>query len=197
MEIDGQPPPPPPPRTETTQQPQPPQDLIRGMSGQEVVALQNFLFQEGYRISEKEQADKFFGDTTYEALVDYQKKHKLVPNGILDGKARWVLDDNKPHPNKFIVLGQVIDADGNPMKDKTVQAVDKDRRSQKILGTDITKQQSGEYSIFYQFGDFEASEKERADLLVQVFDTNGTLLATSPMIFNARKVELVNFTIGN
>jgi len=45
------------------------------MSGQEVVALQNFLFQEGYRISEKEQADKFFGDTTYDALVDYQKKH--------------------------------------------------------------------------------------------------------------------------
>ena len=82
MELEGTPP----PTTET--QPPPPQDLVRGASGPEVVALQNFLFQDGYRISEKEQADKSFGDTTYDALIDYQKKHKLVPNGIYDGKAR-------------------------------------------------------------------------------------------------------------
>ena len=174
-----------------------PQDLIRGMSGPEVTALQNFLFQDGYRISEKEQADKFFGDTTYDALVDYQQKHKLVPNGIFDAKARWVLDDKKEHPNKFIVLGQVIDANGQPVKDKTVKAFDKELRSQKQMGTDITKQ-SGEYLIFYKFDDFDDdNEKYRADLFVQVFESDGTLLATSPIIFNAGKVELVNFTIGN
>ncbi|HXR99798.1 MAG TPA: neuraminidase-like domain-containing protein, partial [Pyrinomonadaceae bacterium] len=196
MEIDGQPPPPP---TETQQQqpPPPPPDLVRGDSGPNVVALQNFLFNEGYRISEKEQADKLFGDTTYDALVDYQKKHKLVPNGIFDGKARWVLDDNKPHPNKFIVLGQVIDDKGQPMSGKTVKAFDKDLRTQKLIGSDTTKMQSGEYAIMYQFTDFADPETGRADLFVQVFDTNGTLLATSPIIFNAGKVELVNFTIGN
>jgi Tc toxin complex TcA C-terminal TcB-binding domain/Neuraminidase-like domain/Salmonella virulence plasmid 28.1kDa A protein/Putative peptidoglycan binding domain len=193
MGIDEQPPPPP---TETTQPPPPP-DLVRGDSGPNVVLLQNFLFQEGYRISEKEQADKFFGDTTYDALVDYQKKHKLVPNGIFDGKARWVLDDNKPHPNKYIVLGQVIDATGNPMGGKTVKAFDKDLRTQVQIGSDTTKVQSGEYAIMYQYDDFDEPEKGTADLFVQVFDTDGTLLATSPIIFNAGKVELVNFTIGN
>src|ERR1044072_8058522 len=127
MEIDGQPPPPP---TETTQQPPPPQDLIRGMSGQEVVSLQTFLFQDGYRISEKEQADKFFGDTTYDALVDYQKKHNLVPNGIFEGRARWVLDDYHQHPKKFIVMGQVLQANGQPKPNVIVKAFDKDLRSE-------------------------------------------------------------------
>ena len=192
MEIDGQPPP---PQTET--QPQPPQDLVRGMSGPDVVALQNFLFQDGYRISETEQADKFFGDTTYDALVDYQKKHNLVPNGIFDGKARWVLDDDHQHPKKFIVMGQVLQANGQPKSNVIVKAFDKDLRSEQLLDVDSNPKQSGEYLIMYTASKFDQAEKDRADLFVQVFDTNGALLATSPIIFNAGKVEVVNFTIGN
>jgi Tc toxin complex TcA C-terminal TcB-binding domain/ABC toxin N-terminal region/Neuraminidase-like domain/Putative peptidoglycan binding domain/Salmonella virulence plasmid 28.1kDa A protein len=193
MEIDGTPPPPP---TETQQPPPPPTDLVRGMSGPEVVALQNFLFQEGYRISEREQADKFFGDTTYDSLVDYQQKHNLVPNGIFDGKARWVLDDDHQHPNKFIVMGQVLQANGTPMTKMTVKAFDKDLRFEQLLETDSNPGPSGEYLIMYTKAKFDLFEKERADLFVQVFDTNGTLVATSPIIFNAGKVERVNFTIG-
>ncbi|HEU4932652.1 MAG TPA: neuraminidase-like domain-containing protein, partial [Pyrinomonadaceae bacterium] len=176
-------------------QPQLPQDLTRGMSGPGVGELQNFLFQEGYRISEKEQADKFFGDTTFDSLVDYQKKHKLVPNGIFDGKARWVLDDDHQHPKKFVVMGQVLKADGTP-ESGSVKVFDKDLRSEQLIKTDILKP-NGEYLVMYKFEDFQAAEKERADLFVQVFDSSGVLLATSPIIFNAGKVELVNFTTGN
>ncbi|HKU77696.1 MAG TPA: peptidoglycan-binding domain-containing protein, partial [Pyrinomonadaceae bacterium] len=174
---------------------QQPTDLIRGTTGPGVAELQNFLFQEGYRISENEQADKFFGDTTYDALVDYQKKHKLVPNGIFDGKARWVLDDDHQHPKKFVVLGQVLKADGTPQSG-SVKVLDKDLRSEQLIKTDILKP-NGEYLVMYKWEDFQAAEKERADLFVQVFDGSGVLLATSPIIFNAGKVELVNFTIGN
>ena len=193
MAIDETPPPPP---TETQQPPPPPPDLVRGDSGPEVGGLQKFLFQEGYRISEREQADRFFGDTTFDSLVDYQKKHNLVPNGIFDGKARWVLDDDHPHPKKFIVMGQVLKADGTPMPNVIVKAFDKDLRSEQVLETDSNPHPSGEYLIMYTVAKFDLFEKERADLFVQVFDTNGTLLATSPVIFNAGKVERVNFTIG-
>lgn len=173
----------------------PPQDLIRGMNGPDVAALQNFLFNDGYRISENEQTAKFFGDTTYDALVDYQKKHKLVPNGIFDGKARWVLDDDHQHPRKFVVMGQVLKADGTP-ESGSVKVFDKDLRSQQLIKTDTLKP-NGEYLVMYKFDDFQAAEKERADLFVQVFDSSEVLLATSPIIFNAGKVELVNFTTGN
>src|SRR6185503_21028954 len=57
--------------------------------------------------------------------------------------------------------------------------------------------QDGEYSVFYEAKDFEAAEKDRADLFVRVLNAAGTtVLATSPIIFNAAKFELVNFTIG-
>ncbi len=171
-------------------------DLIRGASGPDVAELQNFLFQDGYRISENEQTNKFFGDTTYDALVDYQKKHNLVPNGIFDGKARWVLDDDHQHPKKFVVLGQVLQADGTPPPNATVKVFDKDLRSEQLIKADTLKQ-NGEYLVMYKFDDFMAAEKERADLFVKVFDGNGVVLATSPIIFNAGKVERVNFTIGN
>ncbi len=170
-------------------------DLVRGMSGPDVAALQNLLFQNGYRIAEQEQTDKFFGDSTYDALVDYQKKQRLVPNGIFDAKAAWVLDDDKEHPNKFIVLGQVFQANGTPMNNVTVKVFDKDLRTEQLMKTDTTKQ-AGEYLVFYHATDFAANEKDRADLFVQVVDASGTVLATSTTIFNANKVEWVNFTIG-
>ena len=197
MAIDEQPPP---PTTETQQQPPPPPppppDLVRGDSGVNVAALQNFLFGAGYRISEKEQADKLFGDTTYDSLVDYQGKHNLVPNGIFDGKARWVLDDDHQHPKKFIVMGQVLQANGTPLSKMTVQAFDKDLRFEQLLDVDSNPGPSGEYLIKYTAEKFDLFEKERADLFVKVLDENGTLVATSPIIFNAGKVERVNFTIG-
>ena len=170
-------------------------DLIRGMSGPDVAALQNLLFQNGYRIAEHEQSDKFFGDSTYDSLVDYQKKQRLVPNGIFDSKAAWVLDDEKEHPKKFIVLGQVLKANGTPMNNVTVKVFDKDLRTEQLMKTDITKQ-AGEYLVFYHADDFAANEKDRADVFVQVVDASGTVLATSKTIFNASKVEWVNFTIG-
>lgn len=169
-------------------------DLKRGMSGPEVATLQNNLTLIGYTIADKELADDFFGNSTHEAVVDFQKKSKLVPNGIFDAKAAWMMDDDHEHPTKFIVLGQVLKANGDPFPGLTVKAFDKDLRSEQLLKSDTTRD-NGEYNLFYQTKDFSASEKGRADLFLRVFD--GTVLqATSAIIFNADKVETVNFTIG-
>ena len=174
----------------------PGRDLSRGMSGADVASLHNSLFQIGYTIADKELSDKFFGNTTHAAVVDFQKKVKLVPNGIFDAKASWLIEDDHQHPNKFIVIGQVFQANGTPLEGATVKAFDKDLRSeQQFTKTDTTKR-NGEYSIFYRADEFARAEKDSADLIVRVFDSAGRVLTTSVIIFNAGKVEVVNLTIG-
>lgn len=171
-------------------------DLKRGMTGQPVSDLQTALLELGYRITDTELTNKFFGETTYDAVVGYQKKLKLVPNGIFEGKAAWLMDANHEHPNKFIVLGQVFDANGVAQRDLTIRVLDKDLRSEELIKETKTNN-DGEYSVFYRDDDFKAAEKNRADLFVRVLDPAGTtVLATSPIIFNAGKFEIVNFTIG-
>ena len=172
-------------------------DLKRGDTGKDVSDLQTALLELGYRITDTELINQFFGETTHDAVVGYQKKLKLVPNGIFEGKAAWLMDANHEHPNKFIVLGQVFDAAGQPLKDLTVRAFDKDLRSEQLLKEDKKTNQDGEYSVFYESKDFGDFEKDRADLFVRVLNAAGTtVLATSPIIFNAGKFEIVNFTIG-
>src|SRR5215213_586616 len=170
-------------------------DLQRGMTGADVATLQTALIQLGYRITDTELTGKFFGETTHDAVVNYQKKLRLVPNGIFEAKAAWLMDDDHEHPNKFIVLGQVFKADGSAFKDLTVEVYDKDLRSEELIKTDTTKT-GGEYMVFYRADDFKQAEKDRADLFIKVFDSTRTLLATSATIFNAGKLEMVNFTIG-
>ena len=171
-------------------------DLKRGDTGKDVGDLQTALLNLGYRITDTELINQFFGETTHDAVVGYQKKLKLVPNGIFEGKAAWLMDANHEHPNKFIVLGQVFDAKGDPQKDLIVRVLDKDLRSEELIKETKTNN-DGEYSVFYRDDDFKAAEKNRADLFVRVLNPAGTtVLATSPIIFNAAKFEIVNFTIG-
>src|ERR1044072_6706262 len=156
-------------------------DLKRGMTGQPVSDLQTALLELGYRITDTELINKFFGETTHDAVVGYQKSLKLVPNGIFEGKAAWLMDANHKHPNKFIVLGQVFDANGQPMKDLTVRAFDKDLRTEQLLKEDKKTNQNGEYSVFYELKDFttpeKTDEKDRADLFVRVLNSAGTAAA--------------------
>src|SRR6185295_17167673 len=171
-------------------------DLKRGDTGKDVGDLQTALLQLDYRIADSELINQFFGETTHDAVIGYQKKLKLVPNGIFEGKAAWLMDDDKEHPNKFIVLGQVFNADGEPMENLTVRVFDKDLRKEQLLKEDRKTNKDGEYSVFYEAKDFATDEKDRADLFVRVLNSAGTVLATSPIIFNAGKFEIVNFTIG-
>ncbi|HKG46484.1 MAG TPA: neuraminidase-like domain-containing protein, partial [Pyrinomonadaceae bacterium] len=172
-------------------------DLSRGMTGADVAALHQTLIELGYSIADKELTDKFFGDTTRDNVVDFQKKEKLPPNGVVDAKIAWLMGNNdKEHPNKFIVVGQVNQANGTPLDGATVKAFDKDLRSEQPLGNADTTRRGGIYEIFYRADEFARAEKDRADLIVRVSDNTGKVLATSAIIFNAGKVEIVNLTIG-
>ena len=171
-------------------------DLKRGSSGNEVELLQKGLIELGYRISDTEFINRFFGETTHDAVVGFQKSLKLVPNGIFEGKAAWLMEGKNEHPNKFIVMGQVFKADGKPFEEElTIRVFDKDLRTEQLIEETKTKQ-NAEYFVFYRYDKFKDDEKGRADLFVRVLNSAGTVLATSPIIFNAGKFEIVNFTIG-
>ena len=58
--------------------------LWRGNTGSAVLDLQQKLNQNGYHLDE----DGVFGSNTYKAVVDYQKKNKLLVDGVV-GDETW------------------------------------------------------------------------------------------------------------
>ena len=58
--------------------------LWRGNTGSSVRELQQKLNQNGYHLDE----DGVFGSNTYRAVVDYQKKNKLLVDGVV-GDETW------------------------------------------------------------------------------------------------------------
>jgi len=55
--------------------------LKRGMKGKDVKALQRLLFADGYSVGASGD-DGDFGSNTEKAVINYQKRHKLTPDGI-------------------------------------------------------------------------------------------------------------------
>lgn len=58
--------------------------LWKGSSGEDVKTLQTMLNQNGYNLD----VDGGFGEKTYAAVVDYQKKHNLAVDGVV-GNETW------------------------------------------------------------------------------------------------------------
>jgi hypothetical protein len=100
-----------------------------------------------------------------------------------------------PDQDAFVVKGEVRQPDGHPFTDGTVKAFDKDLRHEQQLGTTSLSDQ-GRYEITYTPDQFRRAEKQRADLIVRVFDSEETLQVESSVIFNAQPVEVVNLAIA-
>ncbi|MEI6268261.1 MAG: neuraminidase-like domain-containing protein [Methylococcaceae bacterium] len=69
----------------------------------------------------------------------------------------------------FRVFGRVAKQDGSSGAGLKVVAVDRDLRKEEALGTTVTDAQ-GRYEIFYSREQFARAEKDRADLVVRVFE---------------------------
>ncbi|HSH82303.1 MAG TPA: Tc toxin subunit A, partial [Herpetosiphonaceae bacterium] len=98
-------------------------------------------------------------------------------------------------PPFFRVKGQVRGADGQPLAGAIVRAVDRDLRSEQPLGEDTTKR-DGRYEIRYKQEHFSRAEKARADLVVTVLNRQGQILVSSPVIFNAPPLAVVNLSVA-
>jgi hypothetical protein len=83
------------------------------------------------------------------------------------------------------VSGTIYDAFDAPMAAVTVQAFDKDIRTEEFLGAAVTDAK-GSYNIKYD-GEYTQAENNSADIFIRVFNiADGVLgvLATSPVYFN-------------
>ncbi|MBC7900712.1 MAG: hypothetical protein H7070_11745, partial [Saprospiraceae bacterium] len=100
-------------------------------------------------------------------------------------------------PNEdYIVTGRVTDQDGLPLalEGLTVHAFDRDLRQEQLLGK-TQSDKRGFYRIPYTPSQFRQAEKNSADLIVRAFAGDGSLLAESPIVFNAPPEAEVNLTV--
>lgn len=95
---------------------------------------------------------------------------------------------------EYIVKGIVRLSDGFPAAGLQVSAFDKDLRSEQMLGKSQTDK-LGSYRIPYLSSQFIKAEKGSADLVIKVFASDDTMLAVSPVLFNAPSEAEVDITI--
>ncbi|MDP1948655.1 MAG: neuraminidase-like domain-containing protein [Nitrospirota bacterium] len=97
-------------------------------------------------------------------------------------------------PAMYRVRGTVRHSDGRPVSHVIVKAFDRDMRWEEPLGHTKTTE-SGLYEIPYTYDKFQRSEKGLADLVVRVCDEKNNELASSQIIFNAKKDVAVDLTL--
>ncbi|MEX2307779.1 MAG: neuraminidase-like domain-containing protein [Pirellulales bacterium] len=177
------------------------------MKGEDVTLLHGELRALGYRFTAAETSKQLFGASTRQAVMDFQKKHRLEATGVVDERTAKRInaevgelpqpepEEPRPDLRGFVVRGQVRRIDGSLLVDGTVRAFDKDLRSEETLGAALTGR-DGCYKIKYTTRQFRRAEKQSADLIVRVFSREGLPLAASPIIFNARPEEIVDLVIG-
>jgi hypothetical protein len=94
----------------------------------------------------------------------------------------------------FRVFGTVRDQFGDPLDAVTVQAVDRDMRSEEPLGATVTS--AGQYEVRYRSSRFRKSEKDSADLVLKVVDQQGAEMYRTPIQYNAPADFLFDITVG-
>jgi hypothetical protein len=95
--------------------------------------------------------------------------------------------------NSFIVKGRVHGLDSSRLPNVTIQAFDRDLRSEEKLGE--VQINNGHYEIRYAAEQFLSAEKDSADLVVKALAANGSLLVASPVVFNAPPLAEIDLTI--
>jgi hypothetical protein len=106
-------------------------------------------------------------------------------------------------PRTYVVSGHVTWPDGRPAVGVAVRAYDEDLRADQPLGAyapsfqeDTRTDASGAYTIAYSQAQFATAEIESADLIVRVLDADGSVVASSPTVFNAPQKQTVDVTIA-
>ena len=94
----------------------------------------------------------------------------------------------------YDVKGTVRFADGSPAAALKVSAFDRDLRTEQLLGRAQTDAK-GFYAIQYSAAKFQQREKDSADLVVKAFAADGSLLASSPVLFNAPLAAVIDLKI--
>lgn len=119
---------------------------------------------------------------------------KLLAQSDLIAGAKREETVNLTIPLAGSVSGLVSHANGEPFTRGLVRAFDRDLRNEEQLGEGATDP-AGRYEIRYSAEQFRRREKGSADIVVKAFDAAGSLLAASPILFNAPARAQVDLTI--
>jgi hypothetical protein len=84
----------------------------------------------------------------------------------------------------YVVYGTVTQAGGQPARALRLKLFDQDLRTRQALGQ-ATTSASGKYQISYSAKQFQQAEAGGADLVLEAYETNGAVLKTSAVYFNA------------
>ncbi len=98
---------------------------------------------------------------------------------------------------KFQVSGRIVEPNGSPLPDKLVKAYDQGI-GETELGSAATDDE-GHYLIIYRGSQLSDPGKQRANLIVKVFEPNEEApeaIAASPLFLNAREEETINLVVG-
>ena len=183
--------------------------LVMGTSGSEVGALHDALVVIGLQIDVAERESQTFSASTVAAVIKLQALAGIEQTGAVDENTTAVislaLDRLGIQPGDtgftarqapYSVSGTVRDQDGMPMAKAFVLAFDCELRSTNQLNdTPATTDASGAYRIAYDQSKLAAG-KTAADLKVEVTDSAGGTLATSPILFSAPRQATIDVAIG-
>jgi hypothetical protein len=95
---------------------------------------------------------------------------------------------------RFAVRGTVFGADGKPVARREVRAFARTLRAESPIGQAVTDS-AGEFDIGYGATEGSDSADRGPDLIVRAFDKQGGEIAASPIIFNAKRSEVVDLHV--
>ncbi|WP_157979563.1 Tc toxin subunit A-related protein [Kribbella monticola] len=101
-------------------------------------------------------------------------------------------DPGEPGDDTRRVFGAVRDAYGELRDDVSVQAFDRDLRTEQLLGSSQTP--GGRYEVRYQPSQFRRSDKLSADLVLKVVDGQGQELYRTPVQYNVPNEAEIDIT---
>jgi len=94
------------------------------------------------------------------------------------------------------ITGTIYDTYNATIANVTVNAFDKDLRTEQLVGN-ATTDAKGFYKINYDAEKFVQAEYKSCDILIRVFSPAGVSLGESPVYFNVTQDSTIDYKIGN
>lgn len=172
--------------------------LHSGAQGADVAQAQTILVDLGFFIASVELREQRFGPSTSEAVSRWKGSHGLPTDNNLELEVLEQLwSDGRKLPRT--VQGKVTLADGAPLPNLRVVAIDRDFRAEQVLGEARTDDQ-GRYRIAYCAADAVRAEKGAADVGIRVFAAEGKTLLRAPtsrdLVMNAPVEARIDVTVN-
>src|SRR5262245_60281258 len=134
-------------------------NLSIGMSGDDVLILQGELLLLDYQNLEAEMRQKSFGAVTQGHVRDFQRRHGLKEEGIVDETVASLLTAEIQKQPMRLVVGRITYPDGKPVAGATVEAGYSYSRKFDSLVSGVADR-NGDYIIRYSIADFMESQKK-------------------------------------